>query len=50
MEDIKEKLKDLVVVSPDVGGIKMARAYAKRLNAGLAIVDKRRFSPEKKSR
>ncbi len=44
----KEKqIKDLVVVSPDVGGIKMARAYAKRLNAGLAIVDKRRFSPEK---
>ncbi|MEI7997900.1 MAG: ribose-phosphate pyrophosphokinase [Candidatus Omnitrophota bacterium] len=47
-EYFKEKqLKDIVVVSPDVGGIKMARAYAKRLNAGLAIVDKRRFSPEK---
>ncbi|MCX5656888.1 MAG: ribose-phosphate pyrophosphokinase [Candidatus Omnitrophica bacterium] len=43
----KLKLKDLVVVSPDVGGIKMARAYAKRLSAGLAIVDKRRLSPEK---
>ncbi len=44
----KEKdLKNLVVVSPDVGGIKMARAYAKRLGAGLAIVDKRRDSPEK---
>jgi ribose-phosphate pyrophosphokinase len=42
-----KKLKDLVVVSPDVGGIKMARAYAKRLGAGLAIVDKRRDSPEK---
>ena len=42
----KLRLKDLVVVSPDVGGIKMARAYAKRLNAGLAIVDKRRISPE----
>src|SRR4051812_36934066 len=41
------KLSDVVVVSPDVGGIKMARAYAKRLNAGLAIVDKRRMSPEK---
>ena len=39
------KLKNLVVVSPDVGGIKMARAYAKRLGAGLAIVDKRRNSP-----
>ena len=38
------RVKDLVVVSPDVGGIKMARAYAKRLNAQLAIVDKRRVS------
>ena len=43
----KKKLKNVVVVSPDVGGIKMARAYAKRLGAGLAIVDKRRDSPEK---
>jgi ribose-phosphate pyrophosphokinase len=41
------KLKDIVVVSPDVGSIKMARAYAKRLSAGLAIIDKRRISPEK---
>ncbi|RKY32787.1 MAG: phosphoribosylpyrophosphate synthetase [Candidatus Omnitrophota bacterium] len=40
-------IKNLVVVSPDVGGIKMARAYAKRLGAGLAIIDKRRISPEK---
>jgi ribose-phosphate pyrophosphokinase len=39
-------LKDPVVVAPDVGGIKMARAYAKSLGAGLAIVDKRRVSPE----
>jgi ribose-phosphate pyrophosphokinase len=39
------ELKDLTIVSPDVGGIKMARAYAKRLNAGLAIVDKRRSGP-----
>ncbi|MGD0336231.1 MAG: ribose-phosphate pyrophosphokinase [Candidatus Omnitrophota bacterium] len=43
----KNKLKDVVVVSPDVGGIKVARAYAKRLSAGLAIIDKRRDSPEK---
>lgn len=43
----KLKMEDLVVVSPDVGGIKTARAYAKRLQAGLAIVDKRRISPEK---
>jgi len=41
------KIRNVVVVSPDVGGIKMARAYAKRLNAGLAIIDKRRVSPEK---
>lgn len=44
---IEKDLKNLVVVSPDVGGIKMARAYAKRLNAGLAIVDKRRATPDK---
>jgi ribose-phosphate pyrophosphokinase len=43
----KLNLKDVVVVSPDVGGIKMARAYAKRLSAELAIIDKRRDSPEK---
>lgn len=43
----KISLNKCVVVSPDVGGIKMARAYAKRLNAGLAIIDKRRVSPEK---
>ncbi|MFH1692566.1 MAG: ribose-phosphate pyrophosphokinase [Candidatus Omnitrophota bacterium] len=41
------KMDNLVIVSPDVGGIKTARAYAKRLQAGLAIVDKRRISPEK---
>ncbi|MFA4984736.1 MAG: ribose-phosphate pyrophosphokinase [Candidatus Omnitrophota bacterium] len=43
----KLELKELVVVSPDVGGIKMARAYAKRFSAPLAIIDKRRDSPEK---
>lgn len=37
-------LDNPVVVTPDVGGTKMARAYAKRLNADLAIVDKRRIS------
>jgi ribose-phosphate pyrophosphokinase len=42
----KLNLKDMVVVSPDVGGIKMARAYAKRLSATLAIIDKRRISPD----
>lgn len=33
---------DLVVVSPDAGGVERARAFAKRLEAGLAIIDKRR--------
>ena len=37
--------KDIVVVSPDAGGVERARAFAKRLNAGLAIVDKRRSAP-----
>jgi ribose-phosphate pyrophosphokinase len=36
------KLKDPVVVSPDTGGVERARAFAKRLNAPLAIIDKRR--------
>lgn len=37
-------LEDPVVVTPDVGGTKMARAYARRIHADLAIVDKRRIS------
>ncbi len=37
-------LSDLVVVSPDAGGVERARAIAKRLYAGLAIIDKRRES------
>ena len=36
---------NLVVVSPDVGGIKMARSYAKRLHASLVLIDKRRPKP-----
>lgn len=40
----KMGIEDPVVVTPDVGGTKMARAYAKRLHADLAIVDKRRVS------
>jgi len=43
------KLKHLTVVSPDVGGIKMARAYSKRLKAPLAIVDKRRINDKETS-
>lgn len=36
---------DLVIVSPDAGGVERARAFAKRLGAGLGIVDKRRDKP-----
>jgi len=36
---------DMVIVSPDAGGVERARAFAKRLKAGLAIIDKRRDSP-----
>jgi ribose-phosphate pyrophosphokinase len=35
----------LIVVSPDAGGVERARGFAKRLNAGLAIIDKRRSGP-----
>jgi ribose-phosphate pyrophosphokinase len=38
----QKQLRDPVVVAPDVGSAKMARGYAKRLNASLAIIDKRR--------
>ena len=41
----KKDLQDLVLVSPDAGGVERARAIAKRLNAGLAIIDKRRDGP-----
>ena len=48
IEDIKTRYSEnLVVVSPDAGGVERARAYAKRLNASLAIVDKRRSAPNK---
>ena len=40
----KLNLCDAVIVSPDVGGIKIARAFAKRLGSSLAIVDKRRIN------
>ena len=36
---------EIVIVSPDAGGVERARSYAKRLNAPLAIVDKRRDKP-----
>lgn len=38
-------LKNTVVVSPDAGGVERARAYAKRLDTSLAIIDKRRIRP-----
>nr|WP_319490844.1 ribose-phosphate pyrophosphokinase [uncultured Desulfobacter sp.] len=46
IDDIKTRFsEDVVVVSPDAGGVERARAYAKRLDVGLAIVDKRRSAP-----
>jgi ribose-phosphate pyrophosphokinase len=39
------ELPELTIVSPDAGGVERARAYAKRLDASLAIVDKRRETP-----
>lgn len=45
---VREKVgrrDDLVVVSPDAGGVERARSFAKHLRAGLAIVDKRRSGP-----
>jgi ribose-phosphate pyrophosphokinase len=41
----KLQIADPVVVAPDVGSAKMARGFAKRLNATLAIIDKRRPQP-----
>ncbi len=41
----KRAIEDLVVLSPDIGGVKFARAYAKRLHIPLAIADKRRPKP-----
>jgi ribose-phosphate pyrophosphokinase len=38
----KKQLHNLVIVAPDVGSAKMARGFAKRLDAGFAIIDKRR--------
>ena len=47
VKDIEEKYnnKPVVIVSPDVGGVVRARAYARRINANLAIIDKRREKP-----
>jgi ribose-phosphate pyrophosphokinase len=45
LDYLKNIKNDIVVVSPDAGGVERARAYAKRLNTSLAIIDKRRESP-----
>ncbi len=48
LEDLRKRFPDsqeLVIVSPDAGGVERARAYSKRLNTGLAIIDKRRPRP-----
>lgn len=46
LRKIRESLGDLVLVSPDVGNVKVANAYASLLDADLAIIDKRRQSGE----
>lgn len=43
-EDKRDELGDIVVVSPDVGNVKVAKSYASMLDADLAIIDKRRES------
>ncbi|MBE2250055.1 MAG: ribose-phosphate pyrophosphokinase [Myxococcus sp.] len=48
LDDLRKKFPttdDLVIVSPDAGGVERARAYSKRLNCPLAIIDKRRPRP-----
>src|SRR5688572_23245883 len=51
LQDIRDRFgvtngeSDVVIVAPDAGGVERARAYAKRLQAGLAIIDKRRTGP-----
>ena len=48
LEYIRQYLNsDLVIVSPDAGGVERARAFAKRLHASLAIIDKRRDEDQK---
>ncbi|MDR3175883.1 MAG: ribose-phosphate pyrophosphokinase [Desulfovibrio sp.] len=45
LEYLKKQATDVVIVSPDAGGVERARSYAKRLGVGLAIIDKRRDKP-----
>ncbi|TMQ59653.1 MAG: ribose-phosphate pyrophosphokinase [Candidatus Eisenbacteria bacterium] len=43
---LRLNIPNLIAVAPDIGSVKMARAYAKRLGVGLAVVDKRRPRPD----
>jgi ribose-phosphate pyrophosphokinase len=48
LEDLRKQFpdsQDLIIVSPDAGGVERARAYSKRIDCGLAIIDKRRPRP-----
>jgi ribose-phosphate pyrophosphokinase len=45
LEYLRKLENEVVVISPDAGGVERARAFAKRLNASLAIIDKRRDAP-----
>lgn len=49
LDHIRQIATDIVIVSPDAGGVERARSYAKRLGAGLAIIDKRRDRPNQAS-
>ena len=45
IDHIRANFGDFIMVSPDAGGVERTRAFAKRLNCGLAIIDKRRDRP-----
>jgi ribose-phosphate pyrophosphokinase len=45
IKHIQEQFNDVIMVSPDAGGVERTRAFAKRLKCGLAIIDKRRDRP-----
>ncbi len=45
LEHIRENFEEVMMISPDAGGVERTRAFAKRLGVGLAIIDKRRDKP-----
>ncbi|RZW19231.1 MAG: ribose-phosphate pyrophosphokinase [Desulfobulbaceae bacterium] len=45
IDHIRANFDDFIMISPDAGGVERTRAFAKRLNCGLAIIDKRRDRP-----